>query len=209
MSRQAIIELHYLPSIAFFSAISDCSEIVVEKFEHYEKQTYRNRCYILNSQGATALIVPLTEKHGKIAMGEVKIDYTQKWLNTHWRAIQTAYGKAPFFEYYNDELHETLFRRPTYLFELNHSLLTLCLKWMKWKLPISESLTFEKSVPGGITDLRSAITPKKRNRLNEFYQPVVYHQVFGRKFVPNLSILDLIMCEGPGARNIINASSPK
>lgn len=204
-----LIELQYLPPIAYFAALTTSKEMIVEKFEHYEKQTYRNRCYIIGSQGKEILIVPLTAKHGKTVFSEVRIDHSQKWLNTHWRALQSAYGKSPFFEYYSDELHTVLYRKHVFLYDLNMELLTLCLKWLKWNLPVRETEKYEKQAPEGILDLRSAITPKKNDQLSEIYQPAEYPQVFGNKFVNNMSLIDLILCEGPGARSIIHASSPK
>jgi hypothetical protein len=205
----ALIELQYLPSISYFSALSTCTEIYVEKYEHYEKQTYRNRCYINTSQGKEILIVPLTSKSGKVAISEVKIDYTQKWLNNHWRAIQSAYGKAPFFEYYSEDLHNLLFKRVEHLYDLNRELLTMCLKWLRWNLTVKESLAYEKVPAIDTIDLRSVINPKKPAAMAQFYRPVAYYQVFGSKFVENLSLIDLIFCEGPGARAIIQASTPK
>src|SRR5690349_5579602 len=105
----ALIELHYLPSVSYFSTLHGYVQIFVEKYEHYEKQTFRNRCSINTTTGRQDLIVPLTGKHGKTLIKDIQIDYTQKWLNNHWRTIQSAYGKAPFFEYYADDLHRILF----------------------------------------------------------------------------------------------------
>jgi hypothetical protein len=85
----------------------------------------------------------------------------------------------------------------------------MCLKWLQWELPIRESLAYEKTVPEEVADLRSAIIPGKSNILPSFYQPVVYQQVFGSKFVENLSLVDLVFCQGPGARSIVQASTPK
>ena len=76
-----LIELQYLAPISYFATLLDCDTVIVEKFEHYEKQTYRNRCYINTAQGKEALIVPLTAKHGKTVIKDVRVDYTQKWLN--------------------------------------------------------------------------------------------------------------------------------
>jgi hypothetical protein len=205
----AIIELQYLPPVSYFSALASFQEIIVEKYEHYEKQTYRNRCYVNSSQGKEILIVPLTGKSGKIMISEVKIDYSQKWLNNHWRTLQSAYGNAPFFEYYADELHKVLFKKIERLYDLNLELLTMCLKWMRLERTIRESLAYEKTPSNNVTDLRSVINPKKPEGLARFYRPAVYHQVFGNKFVENLSLIDVIFCEGPGAWGIVQASIAK
>lgn len=209
LHHTALIETQYLPPIAYFSALVNCSGVIVEKYEHYEKQTFRNRCYIKTAQGTEMLIVPLTSKHGKTVISEVRIDYGQKWLNNHWRTICSAYGKAPFFEHYADDLHDILFQRSEFLYDLNLALLTMCLKWLKWNLPIRESLAYEAVPPDDVTDLRSAINPKKTGNLAGFYKPAVYSQVFGNKFDENLSLIDLIFCEGPGAMGIVRASTPK
>lgn len=204
----ALIETQYLPPVAYFAALSRFSEVVVEKHEHYQKQTYRNRCYINSAHGREMLIVPLTSKHGKVLITDVRIDHTQKWVNNHWRTVQSAYGKAPFFEHYAGDLHQVLYKRFTFLYDMNLALLTLCLKWLKWPLPIKESSVFEVTLSETMQDLRSQITPKNRG-FATFYKPAVYYQVFGSNFVENLSLIDLIFCEGPGASGIVQASVNK
>lgn len=207
--QKALIEIQYLPSIAYFSALFGCGGVILEKFEHYEKQTYRNRCYINTARGSVPLIIPVAARHGKPLTSEVRIDYSQKWLNNHWRSIQSAYGKAPFFEYFSPELHDELFKKHERLYDLNRGLLTLCLKWLKWTISVSESKQYEKVPAAGVVDLRSRINPGKPEMVQSFYRPAVYYQVFGNKFVENLSLIDLIFCEGPGADVIVRASSHK
>jgi len=198
-----------LPTISYFTLLQGYDELIVEKFEHYEKQTYRNRCYINTSQGKEVLIVPVTEKHGKTIIKDVRIDYRQKWLNNHWRAIQSAYGKAPFFEYYADDLHTVLFKQQTFLYDLNFSILTMCLKWLKQNISVHETSMYEKEPGTYLTDHRSVLNPKKADSCNRFYKTVEYRQVFGSKFVDNLSVIDLVFCEGPGSLSIVRASALK
>jgi len=202
----ALIEVQYLPSVAYFAALGGAQEIVLEKHEHYEKQTYRNRCYINAVHGREALIVPLTAKHGKVIISEVRVDYSQKWLNNHWRTLQSAYGKAPFFEYYSHDLEQVLFKRWTFLYDLNRELLSMCLKWLKWDVSVKESLSYVQQPDQPISDLRSVINPKNAVNLSRFYHPVRYYQVFGNTFAENLSLVDLIFCEGPQAAAIVQQS---
>lgn len=201
-----LIESQYLPPIAYFAALQSCDEIILERHEHYIKQTFRNRCSINTSQGRADLIVPLTSKHGKTVISDVRIDYTQKWLNNHWRTIQSAYANAPFFEFYADELHGVLFRRHDFLWDLNGELLSMCLKWLKWVKPVKESLSYEID-PLGLIDRRSHVNPKKTYLLGEFFTPIRYTQVFGSTFEENLSIIDLIFCAGPSAVRVVQDST--
>jgi len=202
----ALIELHFLPSLEYFCAIQKFDQVVLEKHEHYVKQGYRNRCYINTSQGVGLLTVPLTEKHGKVFVKDVRIDYSTKWQNIHWRTLQSAYKNAPFFEHYEEELHRQISKDHQFLFDLNLSLLSFCLKSLKWDLKLSESVSYEKSCDPFIKDLRSAIQAKKPYSERSYYKPAPYHQVFGNMFVPNLSLIDLLFCEGPNAGRLIKAS---
>lgn len=209
LKTDVLIELHYLPSISYFTAIQGFERLFVEKFEHYQKQTYRNRCHINTASGAEVLSVPLTSKHGKTLVKDVAIDYSQKWLNNHWRTIQSAYGKAPFFEFYSDDLHTVLFKKHMFLYDLNFEVLTMCLRWLKHNISVAETSYYERNPATVVADYRSVLNPKKADSCNRFYKTAEYSQVFGSKFVNNVSIVDLVFCEGPGALNIVRASTVK
>jgi hypothetical protein len=202
-----LIEAHYLPSIAYFAALVGAESILLERHEHFVKQTYRNRCRIITANGELDLIVPITAKHGKVRITDVRVDFTQKWLNNHWRTVQSAYGNAPFFEYYADDLRDTLYKKVGFLYDLNRALLSMCLNWLKWDMPIKETEYYTQSVSNPLLDLRSAVNPKKMDQCYEFYYPVMYNQVFGSTFVENLSLIDLIFCVGPGAGKIVRDSA--
>ena len=66
---------------------------------------------------------------------------------------------------------------------------------------------YEKTVDSSVTDLRSLINPKKTDIEEKIYRSAAYTQVFGSTFVKNLSLIDLIFCEGPAARLIVEASA--
>jgi hypothetical protein len=201
-----LIDLHYLPSLEYFCALYSCDKILLEKHEHFIKQSFRNRCYINTSQGTQMLIVPVTEKHGKVSVEEIKIDHRQKWQNNHWRSIESAYRKAPFFEFYSDDLKDIIYQEHEYLFHLNYDLLSFCLKCMGVRPSISETVIFEKEVIAPYSDLRSVITPKKAYSDRSYYSPAPYQQVFGNTFVANLSFIDLLFCEGPRSIDVIRSS---
>jgi hypothetical protein len=203
----ALIEIHYLPSIAYFSAIHSAKEILLERCEYYVKQTYRNRTRINTANGEMCLVVPVTSKRGKPLITDVRLDFNQKWVNNHWRTVQSAYAKAPFFDYYADDLHSVLFQKFEFLYELNYMLLSMCLKWLKWTMPIKETEFYVDQPSINVLDLRFAINAKKLEQCHQFYYPVMYNQVFGNTFVENLSLIDLVFCEGPGASSIVQASA--
>lgn len=200
---QIVLDLQYLPNTLYFSILAKADTIIIERHENFVKQTYRNRTHILTPNGIDSLSIPLIGSQKKIKIDEIKIDHTQKWANRHWRAINSAYGKAPFFEYYADYIKTEIYANSESLFELNLNLLTLCLKFLEIEHQISFTKAYEKTPLSPIIDLRSQIHPKKAftSALNHVYIP--YQQVFGSSFVQGLSILDLLFSEGPNAGSII------
>lgn len=204
---RCLIELHYLPSIAYFSVLLKHDAVVLEAHEHFVKQSFRNRCTILTANGIQNLVVPLTEKHGKVTMKGIRIDYSQKWLNNHWRAITSAYRNAPFFEHYADDLHDILFQQPPFLYDLNRELLTICLRWLRSEIPVLETSHYQKTAEQGVMDFRNTLIAKKPETLDKYYTPVPYTQVFGKAFVKHLSFVDLIFCLGPEARKVVEAGA--
>ncbi len=204
--KPILIELHYIPSIEFFCAILGCNELWLETQEYYEKQTYRNRCYIKTDKGIQILTVPVIKPEGKVISRNVKIDYQTRWQSIHWRTIQAAYAKAPFFEHYSENLKKILFEDHEFLWDLNRNLLSFCLKSLKLNFSISESVSYEKNSENSWVDYRSLIKAKKQGIESNFFKSVPYYQVFGNGFVSNLSLIDLLFCTGPDSLRIIKAS---
>ncbi|MEM7108549.1 MAG: WbqC family protein [Bacteroidota bacterium] len=202
-----LIELHYLPSLEFFTRLVRGNSVVLEAQENYVKQSFRNRCYIADANGTLPLTVPVIGGRKKIQIREVRIDHNQHWKNVHLRALRSAYGRAPFFEFYFDYFGDVLQKREKYLFDFNLALLTVCLQSLGLTNSISLSETYLRETEGIFLDQRNLIAPKSDFTNRTFYQPVSYVQVFGKDFAPNLSIVDLIMNEGPNSLTVLKASA--
>ncbi|MDX1628187.1 MAG: WbqC family protein, partial [Fulvivirga sp.] len=165
------------------------------------------RCHILGANQVHTLSVPVIGGRRKIKMKDIAIDHSQRWQKDHWRTIQSAYGRAPFFEFFAEYFAPFFSKREKFLWNLNLDILTTCLKLLQKQVNFQFSDTYQKSPdPAEIIDFRSQIHPKKPPVNNQLYSPVPYTQVFGNKFVPNLSIIDLLFCEGPNAGNIVTKS---
>ena len=191
-----VVELHYLPCIQYFSLFFKYEQVCIEKHEHYQKGSYRNRCYIGSSSGRQLLSVPLLKgKHQQMPITDVRIAYHTPWYAQHWHAIETAYGKAPFFEHYADTIDDLLYRRFEFLYELNMGILRWLINEMRPPGELRDTAGYEMNIPPPFADLRNSITPSASFSIEK------YNQVFMDRtdFIENLSVLDLLMHLGPEA----------
>ena len=60
MERHILIYPSYFPSIATMVAMAKADKITLETQDNYQKQTYRNRCYIYGANGKQILNIPLS-----------------------------------------------------------------------------------------------------------------------------------------------------
>ena len=192
--------------MAYFACLLQHNEVAIEAHEFFVKQTYRNRCHILTANGKDTLIVPVLHSAPKMPIRDVKIDYSQAWLKRHWGAIVAAYGKAPYFEYFADDFNGIYQKKNAFLFDFNWELLTICLKLLRLKPTIRLTESYQATLEESQFDALSLIHPKNDAGHNNLQTSVVYQQNFGTEFVPNLSIIDLLMCQGAGATKIIKQS---
>ena len=68
-----LLSTAYLPNILYLSHVINSDKIVLEKHEHFIKQTYRNRCEIVTSNGKLSLSIPLIKQADKEIISDKKI----------------------------------------------------------------------------------------------------------------------------------------
>lgn len=204
---ELLIELQYWPCLDYCTGLAIHELIWIEAYEQYQKQSYRNRCYVLTANKVDCLTVPVVGQTHHQPIRDVRIDNSQHWQERHWRCLQAAYNKSPFFEYYGPEVGEILQKKWTFLFDLNWEVLTICRKWLGLKQPVYLTDWYYKQPETGVFDARSQLNAKNRIANHLFYRPKAYMQNFGPDFVPNLSILDLLFCQGPEARRYVMSES--
>jgi hypothetical protein len=95
--RICIIQSCYIPWKGFFDLIGRCDEYVIFDSAQYVKRHWHNRNRIKTANGVEWLTIPVVTK-GRFdqAIDEVMIE--KPWADKHWRALELAYGRAPFFK---------------------------------------------------------------------------------------------------------------
>ncbi len=183
----------YLPPVNFFTAIKSGGDVLIEQYDNYCKQTYRNRCRIATAGGIQTLTIPIVKSDSpKQLMKDVRISDHGDWRRQHWNALESAYMNSPFFMYYQDDFRPFYERRIEFLIDFNTQLTELILKLagMDKKIKLTESYSRPTQ---GINDLRQLIDPQQTAQNRPYWQ--VFKQKYG--FQPNLSAVDLLFNMGP------------
>jgi hypothetical protein len=208
-----VVDLQYFPSVTLYKNLHKFSNIVFDQYEHYQKMSFRSRCQIAGSAGVINLSVPLVKgRDQKTVMKDVRISDRDRWQEQHWKTILSCYSRSPWFEYYREELGD-LYQKPVvFLIDWNLA----CFEWSLKMLPLSVRFTltetWQKNYDGQEwIDWRGRLLPKNRS-LSGVMEDVLpagripeklesYYQVFAERtgFLPGLSILDLLFCEGKRA----------
>ena len=147
-----------------------------------------NRYNIAGPNNIQTLTVPITQddKHNPIT--QVRINYNENWIRDHKHAWQTAYGKSPFFEYYDYRFWSILDAQPVMLADLIYP----------WNQLLFAQL--------GFIPFASTSTEIQQNIIQIKSYPQVFDVKFG--FRSEVSGIDLLFNQGPLAKEYLSQYLP-
>jgi hypothetical protein len=176
------------------------TEVCIDVYEHFEKQTYRSRFDVQAANGPLSLSLAVQSTQGKkTPLCDMRLA-SGPWRKNHWTSLRSAYGKSAFFDYVEHELHELFTRKDLeFLIDFNQNALAILQPFFKTFEPVYSTAYIEKDTPL-LIDLRDQWKPP----LPKHTWPS-YTQVFCDRhaFMADLSALDLIMNKGPMAADYL------
>ncbi|MCP3384639.1 WbqC family protein [Bradyrhizobium sp. CCGUVB4N] len=97
--RISIIQSCYIPWKGFFDLIGQCDEYVIFDRMQYVKRHWHNRNRIKTASGVEWLTIPVVTK-GRFDQPIDEVEIEKPWAEKHWRTLELAYRRAPFFDTY-------------------------------------------------------------------------------------------------------------
>lgn len=198
---QILLQPAYFAPIAQYAAIVKNAEIVFEILDNFQKQTYRNRCYIYGANGKLLLNVPVIHnKNQRQLTTDVQVSYAEDWQKLHFKSLQSAYRSSPYFEYYEDDLATIFEKKTTFLKDLHQQTHNFVMDALQENRPTTFTEEYFRN-PNNQIDARDLINCKGNSAILTNTTFESYTQMFDDKygFIPNLSILDILFMEGPNA----------
>lgn len=215
----ALLQTTYFGPIQWYQKLYRYDRCLIEQYDSFQKQTYRNRCVIATANGTQALTVPVEHNVQCLTFNvqckDLRISDHNQWRRVHWNALQSAYSESPFFEYYADDLHPFFEKKYEFLLDFNEAIRQKVCELIDIHPHVEYSSQFivhssqlqSSEVQANnelctmnceLKDFRDVISAKHPQPDAE-YTPKVYWQVFQHKhgFLSNLSILDLLFNMGP------------
>lgn len=186
----------YFSPISQYMAIANANELIFEIEDNFQKQTYRNRCYIYGPNGKQLLNIPVkhTQNSGKKKTKDALIDNDTHWQSQHFKSIKIAYQNSPFFEFYEDDLMPIFSKNYKYLLDLNIDTFLFTTDALQISSEYKMTDSYQIFHP---KDFRFLANAKQDFGINFDSYIQLFDDKYG--FIKDLSVLDLLFMEGPNA----------
>lgn len=222
--KVCIHQPQYLPYCGFFHKLSLSDTFVLLDDVQFIDRGFIHRNKIKVPEGGDWITIPLIYNKRDL-INKIKINNNLSWSEKHLKAIKRNYGKARYFQKYFSSLESIYNKKWNLLVDFDKELILYIIKELGIKIRIikSSSLNVEGvgtdrlinickvigadtyiSGPGGKKYMDEKKFEKEKIKLiYQNFQHPVYEQRFDKKFIPNLSIIDLLFNYGDKSLEII------
>ena len=225
--KVTIHQPQYFPYPGFFHKLSISDVFIIMDDAQYDKR-FTNRNKIMATNGWIWLTVPINKDHKFLPNSRVEINNDISWRDEHWKKIYHSYANTRYFKKYDVFFKSIYERKWQSLFELNLETLQKVIDILGIKVKIIKSselnvtgTSTEKLVNlckavgadtyvsgiGGRNYMDENLFGKNKIKLEfQNYVAKQYLQRLSDSFIPDLSIIDMLVNVGPGCMQVISES---
>ena len=187
-------DLHYFGALSYYHVLAQHEHIVFDCTTAFSKMSFKNRMVIATAQGPLHLSIPIVGGRDQTTpMNEIRIAYDSPWKSQHFKAISVNYKRAPYFEYYADNLKSLYDNDYEHLIDF----LLATQHWTKQQLKAKWLIVtnIEQPTINVETKWMDSIKPNNFQTEGNSFQ---YQQVFDGStgFIQNACILDALFAMG-------------
>ncbi len=130
MSKILIHQPEYLPWINLFTKMNYAEKFIFLDNVQYSRRSFQNRNLLPNTKNDNKnyITVPIKKAAFNSSINKIKIDYSEKWIETHLEKLRENYRKSEFFDEVFEIITNKLNTNEKYLCDLNENLLKMISK---------------------------------------------------------------------------------
>lgn len=225
MKKLAIMQPYIFPYIGYFQLINAVDKFIFYDDVNFIKQGWIARNQYLNKNEASHFVIPLDSASSFRSINEIKVDQNKYsfWRNKFLKALKQNYGKAPYYAATYELVDEILSKDNRYISQLAISSVRRVCQSLNINTNFElSSEAYPATVQLG--RLERIIELCKRNQSDSYINAIggielyqkeefekggiilsflktnkIKYKQFKNAFVPNLSIIDVMMFNSPSA----------
>lgn len=221
----AIKQPYFLPYLGYFQTIKYVDSYVFYDDVNYYRGGFINRNKILVNNSSTYITIPLNKASKNKLINEIQVINDSKEYKDILKTLYMSYKKAPYFDNVYPILENILNSNSMYISELNHLSIIEVAKYLNFNTKFyvsSESFSESKGIGREIRLIDICKKLKADTYLSELGGKGIYitenfksegidfkfiihvlseYKQFKSDFVPNLSIIDVLMFNSVEAVN--------
>ncbi len=218
----AIMQPYLFPYIAYFQLINAVDSFVIYDDVNFIKQGWINKNSILANGKSNSFVLPLENQSSFKKINETNISLTnfENWKGKFLKTLNQNYAKAPFYSTIQPIVDESLVYGNGLISTLNLNVLKKIANYLTIETKIIESSSNYNNIDlkgsnrvidickiekasnyinliGGISLYQKSEFSSNGIELNFIQSNEVIYKQFENNFVPNLSIIDVLMFNSP------------